>query len=317
MAINANADLIGGGRLFEIPESDAGAAVNFLQRWASTGPWVLSAKTPKGFPTSTHHPGQEREAAAWVAEHHQRRENMYFSPNLPHHDLSKKASDKDIAAALGCHVDVDPSDGRPLAEERERILAAMLAHEPPLSVVLDSGGGYQGFYRLQEPTTDLRAVVAINKRLETKLGGDHCHDICRVMRLPGTVNFGDADKLAKGRVPALAHVVRVDWDRRYSLADLQAAANEWGPPPPRGEPPPKREASFIDTLPISDRMRDLIRGKDDPKHPYPTRSERHGRDGGDGRRRLHRGHDARGLSRSAIPDQRPCIGERQLYPAAT
>jgi hypothetical protein len=235
MAIrDASAALVGGGRLYEIPASNASAAIDFQQRWAAPGPWILSSKTLKGFPTRAFYPGQEQEAAAWVAEHDRRRENQYWQPNLPHGDFNKKPAVRDISAARGCHVDVDPRDGYPLGEERERILAVMLAHQPPLTVIIDSGGGFQGFYLLEEPSTDLAAVVTINKWLEKKLGGDHCHDICCVTRLPGSVNYGDAKKLAKGRAPALAHVVQADWGRRYAVEDLLLGID----PEPGPEPPP-------------------------------------------------------------------------------
>jgi hypothetical protein len=67
-------------------------------------------------------------------------------------------------------------------------------------------------------------------------------------------------------VPALAELVAAPgkWARRYTLADLQAAAEDWGPPP----------EDFIDTLPISARMKNLIRGIDDPARAYKSRSER-------------------------------------------
>jgi hypothetical protein len=218
----------GSGRFYEIPKCDAAAALDFQKRWAPQGLWVLSAKTAKGFPTRTFHPGEEQELAAWIDEHHQRQENMYWLVNSPRRDLSKKASATDIAAALGCHVDLDPLKGHPLDEERMRILAAMQAHEPPFTVILDSGRGYQGFYLLEAPSSDLGAAVTVNRWLERKLGGDHCHDICRVMRLPFTVNYGDADKLAQGYVPALAHVVQADWNLRYDIEDLLAAAEKDG-----------------------------------------------------------------------------------------
>jgi hypothetical protein len=122
-------------------------------------------------------------------------------------------------------------------------------------------------------------VGAVNKRLEKMLAGStQCWDVSHIMRLPGTVNMPNKAKRDAGRVPALAELAAVpdNWVRRYRLADLEAAAKAWGsdndddPSPGLGE----RKASFIDTLPISARMRNLIRGIDDPAHPYKSRNER-------------------------------------------
>jgi hypothetical protein len=152
-----------------------------------------------------------------------------------------------------------------------------MGHQPPFDVIVFSGGGYQAFYLLKEPVPaiNLAKVEAVNKRLEKALAGaTQCWDVSHIMRLPGTINMPNKVKRDNGRVPALAELVAVpgNWERRYTFADLQAAANEWGDDEPGPKPSP--DASFIDNLPISDRMKDLIRGRDDPDHPYPSRSER-------------------------------------------
>ena len=58
-----------------------------------------------------------------------------------------------------------------------------------------------------EPTTDLDRVERINRQLAADLGGDNCHNIDRIMRLPGTINVPNAKKRKAGRVPTLAYVV--------------------------------------------------------------------------------------------------------------
>ena len=41
---------------------------------------------------------------------------------------------------------------------------------------------------------------------------DHCRDVSRILRLPGTLNRPNAEKIAKGRTIALARVVKVNWE---------------------------------------------------------------------------------------------------------
>jgi hypothetical protein len=275
-------------------KSDTAAAISFLEHFAPDSPWVLTAidsdKETTKKPTDTHvfHPSagadRAKQATAWI-ESYQGRWNIYFTPNNRVNDAwlsrkPRKVGKPDIDRLTVVHVDVDPrkGDGYVLADEQERIRNRLMGHQPPFDVIVFSGGGYQAFYLLKEPVpaVNLAKVEVVNKRLEKALAGaTQCWDVSHIMRLPGTINMPNKGKRDNGRVPALAELVAVpgDWERRYTFADLQAAAEDWGDDEPAPEPP-KPGASFIDTLPISDRMRDLIRGIDDPKHPYPSRSER-------------------------------------------
>ena len=97
------------------------------------------------------------------------------------------------------HVDVDIYD--------EATLAALRAFSPKPTVIVFSGGGYQALWRLSEPSTDFERVEQTNIWLAEKLGGDNCHNIDRLLRLPGTINLPNAKKRAAGRVPVVARVV--------------------------------------------------------------------------------------------------------------
>ena len=160
--------------------------------------------------------------AKWIEEH-QGKSNIYFSVNPLSLSLTNKASKHHIAALTHLHVDLDPRDGQPLEEERERIRATVDAFENKPSAFVDSGNGYGLFYRLDKPvvnTGDPDALEDANKRLAEALGGDHCHNLDRVMRLPGTVNIPDYRKIAKGRVPVLASLLSQS-DAAYSLDDFE------------------------------------------------------------------------------------------------
>ncbi|QDU67328.1 phage/plasmid primase, P4 family [Engelhardtia mirabilis] len=230
------------------PEPDYAASIEFLSKWMPRGPWVLTAIVPdkpkKGAATFTDTFGQHDVGSgrllAWLEEHGTKRQrNIYFTPNgCRKQTVKKKPTKADIAAMYVLHVDLDPSappeDVDKAAHnggERQRILA--LLQDPPSGLprptcITDSGGGYQAFWRLKIPAsldgTDEAAAEAerYNRKLEELLGGDHTHNVDRVMRLPGTINRPDAKKRAKGRTEALAAVVEF-CDELHDLGGFEKA----------------------------------------------------------------------------------------------
>tara|TARA_R110000737_G_scaffold47134_7_gene67103 strand:+ start:16143 stop:18431 length:2289 start_codon:yes stop_codon:yes gene_type:complete len=145
--------------------------------------------------------------------------NVYFSVNPPMQAMNKKASRGDIDRMTFLHVDLDPEDGGDPEAERARLLA-MLTTDLPKGVpeptcIVDSGGGYWGFWRLDDPfLIEGDAILyeeakLFNLQLETAFGADNCHNVDRIARLPGTVNWAGAKKKAKGRVDRMAQVVQL------------------------------------------------------------------------------------------------------------
>jgi hypothetical protein len=203
---------------------DSRMAINFLGHWTPGGPWMLSAIEPDGpIQTRTFH---DLEAAqAWI-EGWQGKRNLYFSVNAAKSELTKKATKADIAALNALHVDLDAPDGTDLERAKANFLARLKAYRLPPSVILDSGGGLQGFWLIHKPIAvngpdSIGHFEACNRRLETEFGGDHCHNIDRIMRLPGTVNLPNAVKRAKGREKSLATVVEADWECRYEIDQFE------------------------------------------------------------------------------------------------
>ncbi len=207
---------------------DSLIALEFLQSWAVDGPWFLTAIDPEKkqrLIAQTFDKQHVTEALAFI-EHWNGKRNLYFSVNVPKTALNTKAEKKDIGWFSALHVDVDPEHGMDHEEEKVRILEKLRSYEPKPSVILFSGGGYQGFWLLHnaievEGKDEIKRLESYNKGLEKALGGDHCHNIDRIMRLPGTVNLPDPKKRAKGRVPALASVVEADWTRLFKLDDFK------------------------------------------------------------------------------------------------
>jgi hypothetical protein len=218
-----------GTELATTPDNEA--AITFLQELYPDGPWLLTAIVPDGGRPFTETFGPERidAAMAFLAEHNGRH-NLYYSVAAPSGALRKKASKADIAYTRYLHVDLDPRAGENDAEERDRLRALLTeklpSEVPPPTTIVFSGGGLQALWRLAEPVTingDVAACANLeryNRGLEFALGGDHCHDVSRILRLPGTTNIPDARKRAKGRQPAVATLVAHHPERVYGLHEF-------------------------------------------------------------------------------------------------
>lgn len=212
-------------------QHDTAAALDFLRRWSPDADWCLTAIIPDGkTETATFKPTEEEKARAWI-EANQGKRNIYFHVNPVRQALQVKASKEDVARLAWLHIDIDPRAGEDFEEERKRALTLLRDYEPKPTVIVDSGGGFQGFWKL-EPSDRLvidgnlakaRELEAYNIQLEKVFGADHCHNVDRIMRLPGTVNVPNAKKAKKGRKPALARLV--DWNEgaEYPIEKFMAA----------------------------------------------------------------------------------------------
>ncbi|RXH06550.1 hypothetical protein EAV90_01600 [Bradyrhizobium vignae] len=200
------------------PDFDQG--IDFLRKVRPNGPWVLTTiekdgRKTKYIETRTFRPEQWSTCMDWLRDHHNRKRNLYWTVNPTTRELNGKnvkASRADIHEMAFLHVDVDPRAGEHLDEERQRIKAlfATLPQNLPVPTALVfSGGGYQAFWRLQVPIPingDAGAyeeAKRYNQQLEYLFGADDCHNVDRVMRLPGTINW----KASNGRQPTRAELV--------------------------------------------------------------------------------------------------------------
>lgn len=192
--------------------------------------------------------------------------NVYWTVNGVALGTHKKPTKRDIEGARFVHVDIDPpkTGGK---FDRPAIIGALDSLTCPPSVIIDSGGGLQAFWRLDGRHENLDAIEHINRQVRDYFSADNCQNIDRLMRLPGFVNWPDAKKRARGRVPALAVIAREDDGVVYEAAEIaEAFPASTGPKTSSGgdraaiDLPSGWEAQTPDTLGLGplDPLRELI-----------------------------------------------------------
>ncbi|OGA02878.1 MAG: hypothetical protein A3I00_05830 [Betaproteobacteria bacterium RIFCSPLOWO2_02_FULL_64_12] len=149
--------------------------------------------------------------AAFVDAH--AAENVYFGVATRRSAANGTLANCERLPALFADVDFKTS---PEDEARRTLAAFPLAP----SAVIASGGGLHLYWFLAEPldlATDATRARALLRRLASLLGGDLASaEAARVLRVPGTHNH----KYAPAR---LVTVERLDAERRYDVADVEAA----------------------------------------------------------------------------------------------
>jgi hypothetical protein len=154
----------------------------------------------------------------WIAARQRVGCNVYFQPNETRPDCTRKPAKTDMVAAQCRFADIDPLDGQfPYEEERGR-LARLAAHLKsgdtfPPTVVIDSGNGMQPLWVIEREPLSPAAITRIEcetKSIEDALGAGGTHNIDRLLRLPGTVNFPNREKLRRGRGVTRARLIHCD-----------------------------------------------------------------------------------------------------------
>jgi len=158
---------------------------------------------------TTFEPNEASHIAGWISD--QAGKNIYFQVNKLRDDVRDRRPTKgEVEEVLAFHTDIDNSEAFELLDN----------FPLPPTAVIASGGGRQAFWLLREPLRDLALAERLNKAIAELCGGDHCWNVDRLMRVPGTVNVPNAKKRAAGRVPVLAYVIEVDWKRLYNAEDF-------------------------------------------------------------------------------------------------
>lgn len=115
---------------------------------------------------------------------------------------------------------------------------------PQPSVVVDSGGGLHGYWLLRETfaldTDDRRGAAEVIQKLWVQtVGGDPAvHDLVRILRIPGTLNF-------KYDPPRPVAFLSCDLGRTYTLQALTAHLPAVHEAEPRFSDAPSRKAKSV------------------------------------------------------------------------
>jgi predicted P-loop ATPase len=198
--------------------------------------------------------------ATWIADAQRAGRNVYFQPNETFSNCASKPGKSQIMAGLCRYADIDPADGFPLADERDRLgrLADHLNDDPAYqpTLIIDSGNGIQPFWATAREVLSpfiIARIEAETKAIETALGAGGTHNIDRLLRLPGTMNYPNAAKRAKGRGIGRARLL-YSADTIYTgeqAAGLAAHLDATLPPDlvrrktkPTGPPRPDRDADI-------------------------------------------------------------------------
>lgn len=216
-------------------KGDSKKSVDFLKKFRPGGPWNLGAistdRKQVTFRTFT----DEKEAFKFIDRENGER-NLYFLINEPSRILDTKPSKSDINQAGWLHVDIDSnaSDFEKLELEKQAMLASLTDRLPkgipPPTVIIGSGNGYWGLWKLEEPVliegveNRWEDFELYNKRLESVFGGDHCFNVDRIARLPFTINIPNPQKRKKGRVEVEAKLLHFDEKAVYKISDFKKAA---------------------------------------------------------------------------------------------
>lgn len=180
----------------------------------------LAAVIPDG-PITGRFFGSDCDAAVdWAIEHNQQGKNLYWTANRCHAGVGYKPSKSDIKKIRFAHVDIDPpKDGsdfcKVVAIQRLEALSA------PPTIIVDSGNGVQALWKLEEETEDREKAEGVNQGIARKFAGDSSHNIDRLLRLPGTVNYPNSKKRKLGRLPILSSLQSWDKERLVPLNKLE------------------------------------------------------------------------------------------------
>lgn len=161
-------------------------------------------------------------AVDWAVEFNVAGRNIYWTTNRCHAGVTDKPSKKEILWARFAHVDIDPpKDGSFF--DKSAVIRDLEACRLPPSAIVDSGNGVQALWMLDEDTDDLERVEAINRAIAQRFAGDSGHNIDKLLRMPGTVNYPNAAKLRRGCVPVVSQLVSRYPDRLNSLDELEGS----------------------------------------------------------------------------------------------
>jgi hypothetical protein len=216
-------------------------------------------------------PGEREDICTWIVEQNlDLKRNTYFEPGVPRRRSNKKSTEADIAFSSFVCLDCDPKPGESSTEAKVRHHRALHSGKVPLPTFeWESGNGVVALWRraksikLDSPEAIARAK-AENIAMAHALGGkeegyDNCQSLDHLFRIPYTVNYPDARKLAMGRKKEIAGSFKANPSRRYEPEDFPAAKVLAKTEDVSAVIGDAVTVDDLDELPISDRVKEIVR----------------------------------------------------------
>lgn len=197
------------------PHPDLDTSIGFLTTVREHGPWNLTAIVPDG-PIHSATFTDAAKMRGWL-ERYVGRANLHYSANPASEPsgVGGRVRKEDIDRIEFLHGDFDVDklpEGHPLASatmvQRKSTVEFDMEMQTTPTLLVDSGGGLQGLWRLAEslpPTPEhIELVEGMNRWLAQQFPGGEpqCADVAHLLRLPGTINFPNAKKKERGRTVA-------------------------------------------------------------------------------------------------------------------
>jgi putative DNA primase/helicase len=181
----------------------------------------LAAIRPDGTISGDYFGSDVEAATSWAVAQNTNGRGVYYTGNRCHSGVTTKSTKADITSARFVYADIDPpKDGSPF--DKAGVVSELLSCGTPPSVIVDTGNGIQPLWLLTEGSEDFDRVEAINRSIASHWGGDNCHNIDRLLRLPGTVNYPNQKKLERGCTEIASYVLSQDLNLTYTLDELEA-----------------------------------------------------------------------------------------------
>lgn len=197
------------------PHPDLDTSIGFLSALRERGPWNLTAIVPDGpIHSATFTDGAKMRG--WL-ERHVGHANLHYSANPAStpSGVGGRVRKEDLDRIEFLHGDFDVDklpEGHPLANDtimqRKSTVEFDMEMQTTPTLLVDSGGGLQGLWRLAEPLLptpeNIELVEGMNRWLAQQFPGGEpqCADVAHLLRLPGTINFPNAKKKERGRTVA-------------------------------------------------------------------------------------------------------------------
>jgi hypothetical protein len=216
-------------------------AIDFLKLWpgdvANLCAIMPDGGTPIGLTVDKNDPIQMDELAEQLRRGIKAGRGLYFYGNglsVRLGNACQKADEKEVKTLYCFHVDADVpksiTDEADFQKAKADLCERVRTDAQPPSVIIDSGNGFRLFWLLSDPVevTDANREQfrSINRALAAKFDGDNCHNLDRVMRLPGTINYPGKTKRARGRTVVPTKLVEFVDFIRYRVEDFEVAADD-------------------------------------------------------------------------------------------